>query len=172
MQKYEAANGAAFPRFDSEEQAEAAAKSRSASGGAAAGNAIVMDENYKAGDAFGLFGGATNPLEVEAKATAQARADAAAAEAQRVEQERVTAETDANNRSVDALIAERNGRCAAVSESKLPEWQKQWDEKNRSSGIAGDFFRRAGSTSHHQPQPAHCVETAWWRPAQRSAGRY
>jgi len=120
-------------------------------GAAAAGTAIVMDENYKAGDAFGLFGGAANPLEVEAKATVQARADAAAAEAQRVEQERVAAETATNNRSVDARIADGKGRYVAVNESELPDWQKQWDEKNRSSGIVGDIVRRfgmgAGSTS-------------------------
>ncbi|KQZ96841.1 hypothetical protein ASD74_06180 [Rhizobium sp. Root564] len=113
--------------------------------------AIVMDENYKAGDAFGLFSGATNPLEAEAKATAQARTDAAAAEAQRVEQERVAAETAANNQSVDARIADGKGRYVAVNESELPDWQKQWDEKNRSSGIVGDIVRRfgmgAGSTS-------------------------
>jgi N12 class adenine-specific DNA methylase len=120
-------------------------------GGAAAGTAIVMDENYKAGDAFGLFSGTTNPLEAEAKATAQARTDAAAAEAQRIEQERVASETAANNRTVDARIADGKGRYVAVNESELPDWQKQWDQKNRSSGIVGDIVRRfgmgAGSTS-------------------------
>jgi len=151
MQKYEAANGSTFPRFDSEEAAEAAAKSRSAAGGAGAGNAIVMDDGYQPGNGLGLYSGTTNPLEAEARAAAQARADAAAADAQRVEQERIAATTAAYNQSVDARIAESNGRYAAVSESELPEWQKQWDEKNRSSGIAGDLVRRfgmgAGSTS-------------------------
>ncbi len=151
MQKYEAASGTTFPRFPSESAAVAAAKARSEAGGAAAQRGIVVDDTYAPSDGLGLYAGSTNPFEAEAKATAQARADATAAEAQRVERARIEAETSANNQDVERRLTDGKGRYAVINESELADWQKQWDEKFRSSGIAGDLVRRfgmgAGSTS-------------------------
>ncbi|YP_010115339.1 DarB-like antirestriction [Sinorhizobium phage PBC5] len=136
MQRFEEQNGQKFPRFDSEQEAVAAAKTRSAAGGAGAGGGIVIDENFTS-DNPGLMAQAGQLREAGLQRQAQEQAAA--------EQQRIAARTGTDNQAVAArqqeLNADRAGRYQAIDESELPAWQKKWEEENRSSGVMGDTGR-------------------------------
>ncbi|MBB3947058.1 N12 class adenine-specific DNA methylase [Rhizobium skierniewicense] len=118
----------------------------------AAGKGIVVDENYAPSDGLGLYAGSVNPMEAEAKALAQAKAASDAEEAKRLENERLTADVNANNATVDQALAKSNGRLAAVSETEAADWQKKWDEENRSGSTFGDLMRRWGTGAANTSQ--------------------
>ncbi|MCI9865519.1 PLxRFG domain-containing protein [Rhizobium skierniewicense] len=117
-----------------------------------AGKGIVVDENYAPSDGLGLYAGSVNPMEAEAKALAQAKAAADAEEAKRLENERLTADVNANNSSVEQTLAKSKGRLAAVSESEAADWQKKWDEENRSTNTFSDLILRMGTGAANTSQ--------------------
>lgn len=148
MQKYEAKHGATFARFDSEQDAVAAAEKRSAAGGAGAGpvtaGAIVIDENYKPANGLGFMTG-DNPLAAIAGQERQ-RAEAERTQvADQFEQNRNRALTEQHNTAVgdrqQKLEADAPGRYVEIDESELPDWQQKWEADNRSGGLGGDTKR-------------------------------
>lgn len=148
MQDFESRNGQAFPRFSSQEEAVKAAQQRSTAGGAGAPKAgtIVLDENFKPADGMNVFAaGGANPFQQMADEQAAQRAQQAAEKGEQFEQTRVRALNEMHNRDVgqqaDALGAENPGRYGQIDEADLPAYQQQWEEENKSTGLAGDTGR-------------------------------
>ncbi|MGV1752795.1 PLxRFG domain-containing protein [Agrobacterium sp. CG674] len=125
---------------------------RSAAPAEATAKGIVVDENYAPSDGLGLYAGSVNPMEAEAKALAQTKAAADAEEAKRLENERLTADVNASNATVEQTLAKSNGRLAAVSETEAADWQKKWDEENRSTNTFSDLILRMGTGAANTSQ--------------------
>ncbi len=148
MQQYEAQHGQTFQRFDTEQQAVTAAKQRSAAGGAGAGpqtaGGIAVDRNWKPSDPMNMYPDG-NPIQQAAQSQfAKQDADEASAAAQ-AEQNRMRGIAEQHNAAVGDQLEQLNkdnpGRYQAVDQSQVGDWQKKWNDENKSSGILGDTKR-------------------------------
>ncbi len=120
-----------------------------AEGGAVAGRAIVIDENFKPADGLGVFGAAENPF---ARMAADQTAKVAAtkdAVANQFEQTRNNALTERHNnvtaREADRLNTLDGDGWEALTPQEAQAKKAEWEAENRSSGRTGDFLRNWGA---------------------------
>lgn len=125
-------------------QAAIAGQTPSGVGQPRSGNTIVIDEGFAASDPMGLLAG-ENPF---AGIVDQAKAAKAAEQEQvanQFEQNRITGLNQIANRETEArradLEAQSPGRYVEIDAAELPEFQKKWEEENRSEGVLGDTGR-------------------------------
>lgn len=111
---------------------------------AAPGNTIVIDESFAANDPMGLLAGG-NPFAAIADEAKSRRAAEETQVADQFEQNRITGMTQVANREAEArraeLEAESPGRYVEMPAEEVPEFQRQWEEENRSDGVLGDTGR-------------------------------
>lgn len=125
-------------------EAQAPAGAGATAAPAATGNTIVIDEGFAASDPMGLLAG-ESPF---AGIVDQAKAAKAAEQEQvgnQFEQNRITGLNQIANRETEArraaLEAQSPGRYVEIDAAELPEFQKKWEEENRSEGVLGDTGR-------------------------------
>jgi N12 class adenine-specific DNA methylase len=120
-------------------------RARASSSGSAGAGSIVIDETFKPADGLGVFGAAENPFATMAAEQAARAAATKEAVANQFERNRNNAFTERHNDDVGqraaVLEAENPGRYQTIDEDQLPDWQRQWEEANRSSGVLGDTGR-------------------------------
>lgn len=111
---------------------------------ATAAGGVVIDEGFAASDPMGLLAGG-NPF---AGIVEEAKAKRVAEETQvadQFEQNRITGLTQVANRETEVrraeLEAESPGRYVEMPAEEVPEFQRQWEEENRSGGVLGDTSR-------------------------------
>lgn len=111
---------------------------------AAPGNTIVIDESFAANDPMGLLAGG-NPFAAIADEAKSRRVAEETQVADQFEQNRITGMTQVANREAEArraeLEAESPGRYVEMPAEEVPEFQRQWEEENRSDGVLGDTGR-------------------------------
>lgn len=120
------------------------AQTSAASPTAAPGNTIVIDESFAANDPMGLLAGG-NPFAAIADEAKSRRMAEETQVADQFEQNRITGMTQVANRETEArraeLEAESPGRYVEMTAEEVPEFQRQWEEENRSDGVLGDTGR-------------------------------
>ncbi len=108
------------------------------------GNTIVLDESFTASDPMGLLAGG-NPFAAIADEAKSRRVAEETQVADQFEQNRITGMTQVANRETEArraeLEAESPGRYVEMTAEEVPEFQRQWEEENRSDGVLGDTGR-------------------------------
>jgi hypothetical protein len=124
--------------------AQAAIESQTANPSQVAGKTIVIDDSFAASDPMGLMAGG-NPFADKAAEVKAAKEAEQTQVADQFEQNRIRAFNERNNGDVEArraeLEADSPGRYVEIDEAELPQFQQQWEDENRSGGLAGDTGR-------------------------------